>query len=95
MTATQDAEIRHQVRRLSAHPSIIMWDGCNECGGAGIYTDFAVTTVAQEDQSRVVWSSCPSVGWTAGVHRLTGMPNGNKLVLGGKIVETHGLVVVV
>ena len=31
-TTSQDAELRHAVRRLSAHPSIVMWDGCNECG---------------------------------------------------------------
>ena len=28
-TTAQDAELRHQIRRLSAHPSIVMWDGCN------------------------------------------------------------------
>ena len=27
--AVQESEIRHQVRRLSHHPSIVMWDGCN------------------------------------------------------------------
>ena len=30
-TATQDAELRHQIRRLSHHPSIVIYDGCNEC----------------------------------------------------------------
>lgn len=30
---TEEAEIRHQVRRLSAHPSIAVWDGCNEVRG--------------------------------------------------------------
>jgi beta-mannosidase len=29
-TPTQDAELRHQVRRLSHHPSIALWDSCNE-----------------------------------------------------------------
>ena len=31
VTADQDAELRHQVRRLASHPSIVVWDGCNEC----------------------------------------------------------------
>ena len=26
----QDAELRHQIRRLSHHPAIILWDGANE-----------------------------------------------------------------
>ena len=29
--AAEEAELRYQIRRLSAHPSIVMWDGCNEC----------------------------------------------------------------
>lgn len=28
---TQDAELRHQIRRLSNHVSIVIYDGCNEC----------------------------------------------------------------
>ena len=24
-----EAELRYQIRRLSAHPSIAIWDGCN------------------------------------------------------------------
>lgn len=27
------SELEYQVKRLSHHPSIAMWDGCNECGG--------------------------------------------------------------
>jgi hypothetical protein len=27
----QDAELRHIIRRLSAHTSIVVYDGCNEC----------------------------------------------------------------
>jgi hypothetical protein len=33
----------------------------------------------QEDTSRAVWPSCPASGWATGVHRLTGLPNGNPL----------------
>ena len=29
-TPTQDAELRHQIRRLSHHPAIVLWDGANE-----------------------------------------------------------------
>jgi beta-mannosidase len=31
----QDAELRYQLRRLSAHPCVFIWDACNECGGKG------------------------------------------------------------
>lgn len=33
--ALETAEIQYQVRRLSHHPSIAIWDSCNECGGGG------------------------------------------------------------
>lgn len=32
----QFAEIQHQIRRLANHPAIVIWDGCNECGGSGV-----------------------------------------------------------
>lgn len=96
-TKTQDAELRHQIRRLSAHPSIVMWDGCNECHvvmdqPTGIYATFVMTVVAEEDQSRAVWPSCPASGWTAGVDRLTSIPTGNNLETPAKgpVFETHG-----
>lgn len=96
-TDVQDAELRHNVRRLSAHPSIVMWDGCNECHvimntSTGIYASFVMTVVAEEDKSRVVWPSCPASGWTAGVERLTSIPTGNPLDTpkGGPRFETHG-----
>lgn len=91
-TPTQDAEIRYQVRRLSHHPSIIMWDGCNECGGGGIYAQFVITVVASEDQSRVIWPSSPGYGWASGVDTLYGNPNGQPLVsrTSGHTYETHG-----
>jgi len=96
-TTTQAAELRHQVRRLSHHPAIVMWDGCNECHvimntSSGIYATFVMTVVAQEDMSRVVWPSCPASGWTTGVNTLTSLPNGNPLTTptGGPRFETHG-----
>eukprot|EP00698_Gefionella_okellyi_P004282 TRINITY_DN13971_c0_g1_i1.p1 TRINITY_DN13971_c0_g1~~TRINITY_DN13971_c0_g1_i1.p1 ORF type:complete len:1022 (-),score=216.49 TRINITY_DN13971_c0_g1_i1:104-3169(-) len=75
----QTMELQHQIRRLSHHPSIVIWDGCNECGGQGLFASFVVTTVASEDTSRPVWPSCPSRGWLSGVDRLTGLPNGQAL----------------
>ena len=70
----QRAEITHQIRRLSPHPSIIVYDGCNECSGSGRYSDFVMATVAAEDWSRAVWPASPSSGWVSGVHRLTSLP---------------------
>jgi len=89
----QDAELRHQVRRLSHHPSIVIWDGCNECGGGGVYASFVVTTVAEEDTSRPVWPSCPAAGWNSGVDTLWGLPNGKTLATRSSVspnFETHG-----
>eukprot|EP00656_Telonema_subtile_P018074 TRINITY_DN19740_c0_g2_i4.p1 TRINITY_DN19740_c0_g2~~TRINITY_DN19740_c0_g2_i4.p1 ORF type:complete len:621 (-),score=140.84 TRINITY_DN19740_c0_g2_i4:49-1911(-) len=93
----QEQELRHQIRRLSAHPSIIVWDGCNECQvkmntPTGIYASFVMTVVAQEDMSRSIWPSCPALGWTAGVNKLDSLPNGNPLVTpdSGTSIETHG-----
>merc|ERR1719221_1323951 len=84
-------EIAHNVRRLSHHPSIIVWNACNECGGGGLYTSFVMTHVAMEDHSRPIWPSCPSSGWAAGVRKLDSIPTGNPLKLGGGgNIETHG-----
>ena len=79
-TATQEAELRHQIRRLSHHPSIVLWDGNNEVPvsmwePSGLYASFVMTVVAQEDQSRVVWPSSPARGWATGVHRLYQTPD--------------------
>eukprot|EP01059_Diplonema_ambulator_P005508 TRINITY_DN1525_c1_g1_i1.p1 TRINITY_DN1525_c1_g1~~TRINITY_DN1525_c1_g1_i1.p1 ORF type:complete len:931 (+),score=264.77 TRINITY_DN1525_c1_g1_i1:382-2793(+) len=101
VTATQDAELRHQIRRLSHHPSIMMWDGCNECHvvigtDTGIYATFVMDVVVQEDMSRIVWPSCPASGWSSGVNRLTSIPNGSPLGLDPMFasqeadIETHG-----
>ena len=77
----QDAELRYQIRRLSSHASIVLWDGCNECRviigtATGIYATFVMTVVAEEDASRSIWPSCPALGWTGGVDKLTARPNG-------------------
>lgn len=95
-TATQEREFRHQVRRLSHHPSIVVWDGCNECvvsndGDTEIYESFVLATVADEDKSRSVWPACPAAGWQSGVDRLTSRPNGKKLQTQYVAkLETHG-----
>lgn len=79
-TSDQEAELRYQIRRQAHHPAIIGWCGCNECGGHGPYTDFVMTTVASEDNSRVIRSSSPFGLYSSGVNTLTGLPNGQKLV---------------
>lgn len=93
----QDAELRHQVRRLSSHASIVIWDGCNECQvimgtPTEIYATFVMTVIAEEDKSRAIWPSCPAKGWTTGVHMLDSTPNGNVLTTpaSGREIETHG-----
>ena len=55
-TPDEKAEMDYQIKRLSHHPSIAMWDGCNECGGGGLYQSFVMPTVAAVDQSRPIWS---------------------------------------
>ena len=85
--ATQEAELRHNVRRLSHHPSLVIFDGCNECtvvtsrpkSSTAVYANFVMKIVGEEDASRAIWPSCPSDGWTAGVHKLTCMANGGPL----------------
>ena len=68
VTKTEEMEFRHQARRLSHHPSIVIWDGCNECkvdmkGPTSIYATFLLTTIAEEDRMRSVWPACPAAGW--------------------------------
>ena len=82
-TLTQDAELRYQVRRLSEHPSVVMYDACNECSGTGLYASFVMSTVVEEDPSRTPWPACPSKGWASGVDSLWGLPNGLPLVDAG------------
>jgi beta-mannosidase len=74
-------EIRHIVRKLLHHPSIVLWSGCNECtDDMEIYESFVMQTVAEEDDTRAIWPSSPSsFGWETGVDTLYGRPNGNPL----------------
>lgn len=79
-TATQEAELRHQIRRLSHHPAIAIWDGNNEqpvnmWQPSGLFASFVMRIVAEEDQSRAVWPSSPARGWATGVHRLYQTPD--------------------
>jgi hypothetical protein len=92
-TSRERDELLHQVRRLSPHPCIAIYDGCNECASTGrdIYTAFVMSTVAEADQSKSIWPSCPAKGWKTGVDRLTGKPNGHVLDADGPGVDdSHG-----
>ena len=84
------AETAYQVTRLSHHPAIAIWDGCNECGGHGLGEPddahwekhvMPIQVVVTVDRSRPVMPSCPSAGWSSGVNRLTGLPNGSPLIV--------------
>ena len=87
-TDEQTSELQHQMRRLSHHPAIVIWDGCNECMsdfGHWPMADFVMTTVAREDLSRPIWPACPAHGWLSGVHRLTSLP-----IAGGNLSAIPG-----
>eukprot|EP00040_Diaphanoeca_grandis_P027117 m.153638 g.153638 ORF g.153638 m.153638 type:complete len:1021 (-) comp30841_c4_seq6:84-3146(-) len=91
--ATQAAEIAHQVRRLSHHPSMVVYTSCNECsfhGNMTLYINFAMEVVAAEDKTTAIWPSCPSSGWGSGVNRLTGYPSDQPLKQGGHTLDLHG-----
>lgn len=95
-TPTQTAEIIHSIRRLSHHPCIALWTGGNENIGRWDNTtvNFLMPTITKVDMSRVVWPTSPSPGLLTGVHRLTGLPNGNPFTMtdkfSGNEFETHG-----
>ncbi|GKY98403.1 hypothetical protein MPSEU_000797800 [Mayamaea pseudoterrestris] len=83
-TSTVHKEIGHTVRSLASHPSIVVWNGCNECSGRlqdmDVYESFVMTTVAEIDDTRPIWVSSPSPhGWASGVNMLDGRPNGKSL----------------
>lgn len=91
--AAEVLEIQHNVRRLASHPSIIVWNSCNECKAGGLYTSFVMTHVAAEDKSRPIWPACPSAGWSAGVRKLDSLPTGGELkeqVPNSPKIESHG-----
>ena len=88
-------EIQYIVRLLSSHPSIVIWNGCNECDIKPHENDSvneAMDTVAMEDPTRIVWPNSPSSGWKSGVNALTGLPNGEALIDKGfqSEIEVHG-----
>lgn len=70
-------EIKHQIRRLSHHPSIAAWTGGNE-----MYQplekalDRILTEIASHDKSRPVWPASPGCGWLSGVDPLSARPCG-------------------
>ena len=71
---------RSQLRRLAPHPSIVIWDGCNECdANQGEIGTTVMSIVTDEDSSRAIWPSCPAQGWRSGVGRLSSHPDGQKL----------------
>lgn len=88
-------EIKYIVRSLVGHPSIVIWNGCNECeiDPSGNYSvNEAMQTVAKEDPTRIVWPNSPSSGWRSGVNALTGLPNGEALIDERIVnpIEIHG-----
>jgi beta-mannosidase len=102
-TATIQDEIKHLVRSLASHPSIVVWNGCNECQVVmgtdnEIYATFVLQTVGSEDDTRSIWPSSPSkVGWATGVNRADCRPNGKPLATRNPSdhkreapLETHG-----
>lgn len=89
---TVTAELRHLIRSLSSHASIVLWNGCNECTSLKLFASFVMRIVAKEDDTRAIWPSSPSSGgWATGVHTLDGRPNGNELTIGRarKALEKH------
>ena len=87
-------EIQYQIRRLATHPSIISYNGCNECELTPEYMQVFEPLIAN-DRSRIVWPSSPSAGWDNGVDEF-GLPNGQSLIprvppsLYNSSIEHHG-----
>jgi hypothetical protein len=75
------AEVRGAVRALAHHPSIAVWNACNECDpvASPLYASHVMAKVANEDSSRPLWPASPSRGWSAGVDPITSAPDGREL----------------
>jgi beta-mannosidase len=95
--AFEDDNVREEiavlVRRLIHHPSIVLWNGCNECTTNDLYATFVMKTVADVDDTRVIWPGSPSwYGWESGVRTSDGKPNGQPLRIRQSIdAEEHQL----
>ena len=78
-------EVTYQIRRLSHHPSIVLYDSANEVivqksGPTSLYTALVLNTIVNEDPSRQIWPASPAAGWVSGCDRLYGTPNGEPLI---------------
>jgi beta-mannosidase len=96
------SEISYQLRRLSFHPSIVMWSGNNENGiydfGPGSPYEIldyqnVLHQIIREDTARPIWPSSPSTGFASGV-TASGLPAGSRtnplpFKVGGKSGDTH------
>ncbi len=91
---TVTAELKHTIRSLASHPSIVLWSGCNECDNLNIFASYVMRIVADEDDTRAIWPNSPSKsGWGSGVNTLDGLPNGEGLTIGrdaATSLEGHG-----
>ena len=102
ITEQIEEEIKFIVRSLISHPSIVIWNGCNECERGtnvtiDVYSDFVMKTVAKIDDTKPVWPSSPSkLSWKTGVDVNTGLPNGHPFSYWpsgsgrGRSIEKHG-----
>jgi hypothetical protein len=79
--AQQATELRYHARRMASHPALALLDACNECSGGVPFNTFVAPILAEEDPSRPIWPASPSAGWSSGVDRLWGLPDGSALTV--------------